>query len=217
MKRHKTLHPPTKKAFAGSPLALASVLLVAGCAAGRGGGAPVRVMLPQPPSPEPVLPGPGTPRVHVTVEPTSALRAVELHQLVGLDLIPYSIHGRYGSASGTIETVVGRRVCAPPCEVVVDGRRGQEFFFTGPGISESSRFRLGREAGDVSFIVKPGRSTVQAVGVSLTGVALLAREHNQARVVSLAVIAGSSSPLTEDLEHPGGPVPVRRQKSRTLR
>lgn len=174
MKRNKLLPRPSKSAFDGARsaicLTLASVLLVTGCAPGRGGEVPVRVMLPQQPSAEPVAPGPGAPRVHVMVAPSSALRTVELHEIVGLDRVPYSIQGRYGSVSGATETAVGRRVCAPPGDIVIDGRRGQKFFFTGPGISESSRFKLNREAGDVSFIVSPGRRTVHAVAVPLAGI-----------------------------------------------
>jgi hypothetical protein len=127
------------------------------------------------PVPE-VAPGPGAPRVHVTVAPGSA-PGVELRQLLGWEVIDYNIQAPSGSANGAMpaaagdsgaKTVaVGRRVCEPPCDRAVDGRRGEEYYFAGPGVTESSHFTLAGESGDVSFTVRPGRSSVARAGVVL--------------------------------------------------
>jgi hypothetical protein len=76
--------------------ALVFLLLLDGCAPGRGGEIPVRVILPQDVNPAPVAPGPGAPRVRVAVDPPSSSAVVELHELAGWDRVPYSIQGRWG-------------------------------------------------------------------------------------------------------------------------
>src|SRR5256885_11585556 len=65
-------------------------------------------------------------------------------------LFPYttlfrSIQGRSGSASGTISVPVARRWCVAPCDREVNGRLDQEFFFTGPEVSDSAHFTLAGE------------------------------------------------------------------------
>jgi hypothetical protein len=117
------------------------------------------------PVPE-VAPGPGAPRVHVDVAPGSA-PGVELRERLGYETIPVVVLLNEGTATGFRSVAVGRSVCAVPCERVVDGRADHEFYFGGPGLGESGRFKLARENGDV-FLTVHARSR----GFYIAGVVL---------------------------------------------
>jgi hypothetical protein len=49
------------------------------------------------------------------------------------------------------------RVCVAPCDLVVDGSRGQSFFFDGKRVTKSKEFSLSEYRGDVVARVRPGR------------------------------------------------------------
>src|SRR5690348_9754879 len=110
--------------------------IAAGCAAAQ----PEVVMLPKPPSAGPVVQGPGAPRVHVELPAGNSLEGIELRELAGWKLTPYSHQSAGVTATGARSEAIGRPVCAPPCGLVIDGRGGQEFYFAGPGIRKSDHF-----------------------------------------------------------------------------
>ncbi|WP_437504286.1 hypothetical protein [Sorangium sp. So ce1099] len=51
-------------------------------------------------------------------------------------------------------------ICKAPCGKLVNASMGQEYFFSGPGITDSSRFRLIHRRGDVTIEVRPGSSAL---------------------------------------------------------
>jgi hypothetical protein len=95
-------------------------------------------------------PIPGRVDVHIEVaDPIGQPQNLQLHRWL-LTSVPQMPN-----------TVVGMNnhefICRAPCDKVVDGRMGQEYFFTGDGISDSSRFQLINQSGHVSVRVRPGR------------------------------------------------------------
>jgi len=94
---------------------------------------------------------------------------VELHQHVGWDLRRRSVQGPQGGMTGTAVSVVGQRVCAAPCDLIVDGQGGQTFFFAGEGISESEPFSLAGESGELFYKVKQGSSSAHRASFPLMG------------------------------------------------
>ncbi|XXT18198.1 hypothetical protein WME94_49005 [Sorangium sp. So ce429] len=51
-------------------------------------------------------------------------------------------------------------ICKAPCDKLVNASMGQEYFFSGPGITDSSRFRMIQRRGDVTIEVRPGSSAL---------------------------------------------------------
>lgn len=120
---------------------------------------------PPPALPPPVRPAPprdaveGSPRVHIWTDAPG----LALHEVTREASSDWSGRDRtYGPAS--------RAVCAAPCDAIIDARRGQSFFFTGPGLRPSSRFQLKDHSGDVFVDVKPGSSTAHTWGSVMAAV-----------------------------------------------
>ncbi|AUX38764.1 uncharacterized protein SOCE26_001420 [Sorangium cellulosum] len=106
----------------------------------------------------PAAPKRGAPRVHIATDDP----AVSLHQVT----MTIGVVGAGGSAYG----VVSRPICQAPCDRVVDGTAGQQFFFAGEGITPSSPFRLSDKAGDVSIAVDAGSAGKRFGGIMLSSV-----------------------------------------------
>ena len=69
---------------------------------------------------------------------------------------------------------VGGAVCTAPCDRIIDATQGDEFYFSGKGITRSERFSLVDVSGDISAHVHPGSEgmrTAAVVGV-VTGTLL---------------------------------------------
>ena len=124
---------------------------------------PVVAAVPYTP-PEPVQPGPGAPRLHIELTRPADLK---LYEVTGeISVASYS-----GFASGTTSSPV----CAAPCDRVIDGRRGQSFFFNGDHVLKSRKFSLSEHDGDVVARVKPGRPARRVggiIGLALGGAGL---------------------------------------------
>jgi len=106
--------------------------------------------------PETVQAGPGAPRLHIKLTRPA-------------DLKLYEVTSR-GFSSGTSSPV-----CAAPCDRVIDGRRGQSFYFNGDHVLKSRKFSLTGHSGDVVAQVKPGRPARRVggiIGLALGGAGL---------------------------------------------
>ena len=105
--------------------------------------------------------GPGRPRLHIETTREAPIRLMEVtSQYVvrtGLSRGPRYAHGQQAYA-----------VCAAPCDRVVDGTRGQTFYFGGDGVTPSARFSFEDHDGELLARVRPGRVGVLAGGVLLT-------------------------------------------------
>lgn len=56
------------------------------------------------------------------------------------------------------------RLCVKPCGSVVDGSRGQLFYFAGDGIPDSSPFKVDDMQGEITAVVDGGSSLMQGFG-----------------------------------------------------
>jgi hypothetical protein len=59
------------------------------------------------------------------------------------------------------------RVCVAPCDLVVDGSRGQSFFFDGKRVTKLKEFSLSEYRGDVVARVRPGRPGLLGGGIAV--------------------------------------------------
>lgn len=141
--------------------------------------APVR-----PATDEPTPPAEGVVRMHIDVDDPK----VQLHRHEGT--------AAHWVPNRVVVTEVSTLICRAPCDQLVDGSKGEEFFFTGNGITPSSRFQLFDKRGDVSAEVKPGSSAGRIVGFvgAAAGAALVAAG-------AVSVLLGSkSSPSLEQVD-----------------
>ena len=114
--------------------------------------------------PETVQAGPGAPRLHIELTRPADLK---LYEVTG----EFSGFNYRGFSSGTTSAPV----CAAPCDRVIDGRRGQSFFFNGDHVLKSRQFSLTEHSGDVVARVKPGRPARRVggiIGLALGGAGL---------------------------------------------
>lgn len=75
-----------------------------------------------------------------------------------------SVYTSRGSATG----IVTRNLCTSPCDEIIDGRRGTEFFFTAPGMVPSAPFQLSQYDGEVEARVRGGSMGKRIGGVLVT-------------------------------------------------
>jgi hypothetical protein len=116
------------------------------------------------PSPAIDAPGPGKPRVHLELTRPRTVKLYEVDSEIVASGFNSSIHG-----------IQYRSVCSAPCDRVIDGTRGQDFFLaTGESamITASRRFSLDAHTHDVSLRVKPGNAGLRIVGAVLLGIGI---------------------------------------------
>jgi hypothetical protein len=98
---------------------------------------------------------PGAPRLHI-----------ELTRPVDLKL--FEVAGEVHSfIMGPFSADAIRPVCVAPCDLVVDGSRGQSFFFDGKRVTKSKEFSLSEHSGDVVARVRPGRPGLLGGGIAV--------------------------------------------------
>lgn len=98
---------------------------------------------------------PGAPRLHI-----------ELTRPVDLKL--FEVAGEVHSfIMGPFSADAIRPVCVAPCDLVVDGSRGQSFFFDGKRVTKSREFSLSEYRGDVVARVRPGRPGLLGGGIAV--------------------------------------------------
>ena len=127
-------------------------------------GAHSTVAAPPPPAPPAAPPSPpnapagadltptelGLARIHIMTDDPQ----VQLHHYLGMAPAGYvtSRHGGVTPVLGTVSEVV----CRTPCGEVIDGRKGDEFYFAGKGITPSAPFQVFDKQGDFTAEVHPG-------------------------------------------------------------
>ncbi|HEY2514832.1 MAG TPA: hypothetical protein VGI39_28395 [Polyangiaceae bacterium] len=101
---------------------------------------------------------PGMPRIHIEADDPH----VQLRRYMG------------SIANPNATTTVSEILCRAPCDDVIDGTRGEEFFFAGTDITPSSRFSLFEARGNVTARVKTGDHAAWVGGLVsvITGSAL---------------------------------------------
>lgn len=107
--------------------------------------------------------GPGVVKVHIESE-----EPVTLYERGQPSVVSVGIY----SAS----FVPSRPVCQSPCDRVIDGSRGQQYFIGGADIPESSSFKLRDHSADTTIGVSPGSRGMRTAGywlisIGATGVA----------------------------------------------
>lgn len=100
--------------------------------------------------------GDGAPRVHIESDYPKV-------QIMRIDAT-IAVVGSRGSATG----IVTRPVCTAPCDKVVDGRDGSQFFFTAPGMVGSSAFSLTDKSGDLTARIQGGSAGKRMGGFIMT-------------------------------------------------
>jgi hypothetical protein len=106
----------------------------------------------------------GMPRVHVEGD----YQDIEIRR-VGASI---AVHTSSGSAYG----VFTQSVCTRPCDEIIDGRHGAQFYFAGSGMVSSAPFSLGSYRGDVLARVNGGSAAARVGGIitlSIGGVLML--------------------------------------------
>ncbi len=59
-------------------------------------------------------------------------------------------------------------VCRAPCDRVVEGRNGEEYYFSGSGLSSSGHFQLYDAHGSIAAKVNSGSNAMRWAGIGLT-------------------------------------------------
>jgi hypothetical protein len=126
--------------------------------------------------------GPGRPRLHIELSREATVR---LYELTGTIMVQSGT--AMGASPGPV--MAARPVCMAPCDKVIDASGGQSFFFGGDRVMPSRRFTLVEHDGDMTAVVKPGRSGVFFGGVMFASLGL-------APLLSGAVFLGIQRPMT---------------------
>ena len=93
-------------------------------------------------------------------------------------------------------------VCQAPCDRIIDGRAGEEFYFAGDEIPASRSFALAEKSGDVVAAVHKGNHALLATGHALLAPAIL---HLVAGAVLVPFLALEHDPSTAlDLQYATG-------------
>jgi len=112
----------------------------------------------------PMVPSRGRPRIHLEL---ARDKPVTLYE-VDAEIV----------ASGYNASMYGmkfRSVCVAPCDRIIDGSRGQQFFLaTGESAmwTASRKLTLAQRSGDVPIYVKPGNRGMRLAGAILFGIGL---------------------------------------------
>ncbi len=115
--------------------------------------------------PENIEASPGAPRLHIELTRPADLKLYAVTGEITMN------NFRTGPSTGMTYSPV----CAAPCDRVIDGRRGQSFFFNGDGVLKSKKFTLAEHSGDLVARVKPGRPARRVggiIGLALGGAGL---------------------------------------------
>ncbi len=116
------------------------------------------------PTAAPVTPGPGRPTLHVELTRPGNVRLYEVNNNV---LVTTGMNwGSYAQAQQAVA------ICTAPCGRVIDGSRGQSFFFAGDRVTPSRRFTLDEHDGPMLARVRPGRVGVLAGGIIFTSLSV---------------------------------------------
>jgi hypothetical protein len=103
----------------------------------------------------PPRPAPGVVRLHVFSEEPK----VELWRSGA----PQIVH----TGAQIVVTPSFERLCRAPCDVIVDGRKGDAFFFAGEDVPPSDPFTLTEAQGDVAAVVDVGSPAARTAGTWL--------------------------------------------------
>jgi hypothetical protein len=146
---------------------------------------PIPTALPEP-APEAAEPSKGQPRVHLNVDGSKTVRLYEISAEI-------SAGGTYGSMYG----IHYRVVCESPCDRVIDGSRGQDFFLGQDTVTASRRFSLTHHTGDLTLNVKPGSKGLRltgsifvGLGIGLTIAGIIFTIPQQFRYFGVPMLAG---------------------------
>ena len=109
--------------------------------------------------------GPGRPLLHVELTRPAPVRLFEITNQY--PLTPHMARGPHGAAQSAMP------LCRAPCDLVVDGSRGQSFFFAGDGLTTSRHFTLDEHDGPMLARVRPGKSRVMLGGILLASLGVV--------------------------------------------
>lgn len=126
-----------------------------------GAEAPAWPREPAPASPPPLAHGP---RVHLSLTRDKPVTLYEVQSEV--------VAGGYNAS---LYGMSFRSVCTAPCDRVIDGGRGQQFFLaTGEGVvwTASRKFTLEQAGGALDIAVRPGGRGLRIVGAILLGIGI---------------------------------------------
>lgn len=115
----------------------------------------------KPPSPPPLAAGPV---VHLSLTRDKPVTLYEVRS----ELVA-------GGYNASLYGMSFRSVCTAPCDRVVDGSRGQQFFLaTGEGVvwTASRKFTLEQRSGALDIAVRPGGRGLRIVGAILLGIGI---------------------------------------------
>ncbi|HFE47391.1 MAG TPA: hypothetical protein ENJ18_18200 [Nannocystis exedens] len=93
------------------------------------------------------------PRVHIDVK---GGRPMSLFQITSKSVATGSV----GGSSVIVHGMTYNKICAAPCDQVVDLKQGDQFFVSGKRVSGSKAFSIAPDQGDLTVSVKPGRQGV---------------------------------------------------------
>ncbi|HET6584796.1 MAG TPA: hypothetical protein VFG69_15165 [Nannocystaceae bacterium] len=114
--------------------------------------------------PPPEQPGPGRPRVHLELLANRPVSLFEVNSEIVASGYNASLYGIQYTA-----------MCAAPCDRVIDGSRGQNFFLAprrGGLLAASRQFSLDDRVGDVTLRVRPGNVGLRIAGLVLWSIGL---------------------------------------------
>jgi hypothetical protein len=93
-------------------------------------------------------------------------------------------------SSGNTGLLVEELICRVPCGAVIDGRKGEQFYFAGQGVIPSAPFQIIERSGEVEATVEPGNRAAWLVGVLALTVGLIG-----ALTGGVLLLAGDGSAL----------------------
>jgi hypothetical protein len=104
---------------------------------------------------------PGIVRLHIRANDPQ----LQLHRFVGSAMTGY-IGGPTGGLP--VFSTISELICRVPCDQIIDGRKGEEFFFDGKGITTSASFQIFDKSGDIDVVVQPGNQVQKTMGQIFT-------------------------------------------------
>lgn len=139
--------------------------------------------------------GLGRPRLHIELTRPATVR---LYEMTGTIIVP---SGSAWTTNGSPGVSAARPVCMAPCDEVIDGSKGQSFFFGGDRMMPSRKFTLREHDGEMTAVVRPGRTGLFVGGLMATSISLAPL---LAGVVFVAVPRSTSSSSSSSTLRPTG-------------